>query len=285
MEFFQTLRELTVGNGERVFIDFHRLKAICPRGALLLAAEIDRWRQVRNFRPRVKVKGWDKQIFRLLDDMGLFDLVNVVNAPPRSCANDDDMVFIRFRSENQTLGTKIKELSDSIEEITGEALLSRKLLYRGLIEAMSNVANHAYPSDVSYKLQVLSGQWWMFASYRKSARRLTVCFFDQGVGIPESLPRKHTLPIVGELLNLLGLTDTDSSRIKAAAHLGTSKTGQPNRGKGLSDMKRFTEMVKDGCLRIISGRGEYTYNSDGTDDLRDHEHDIGGTLIQWSASL
>lgn len=286
MDFFTHLRNVALKRNYRVYLDFKQLHNICPCAALVLAAEIDRWRRVRGFRPRVKqIRQWDQNIARLLNEMGLFDVVEASNRPTRRSDIEPDVIFIPFRSENKTIGEHASKLAEEIEKITRKKLQSRPMLFRGVSEAMTNVANHAYPDDEYYELPTVKGQWWMFASYQKSSQRLTVTFYDQGVGIPRTLPRVHTEEVVMGLLQMLGLIDDDASRIKAATTVGRSQTRQAHRGKGLKDMKRYTHMVHDGVLRILSGRGEYVYHTNGSERCATRQHDIGGTLIQWAATI
>jgi len=286
MRFFRHLRSVALKKQNRIFFDFRSLRVICPSSALVLAAEIDRWRRLRGIRPRIKqLRQMDKNISRLLNEMGLFDVVEATNPPAKQNDDKADIIFIPFRSENKTMGERASEIAKDLEKITGKKLQGRSFLYRGLSEAMTNVANHAYPEGEAIEFPVVKGQWWMFASFQKSTQRLTVTFYDQGVGIPRTLPRVHTVEVVLGILRQLGLIDDDASRIKASTIVGHSQTRQAHRGKGLKDMKRFTHMVQDGFLRILSGRGEYVYYTNGSDECFAHQHDIGGTLIQWTARI
>ena len=63
-------------------MDFTTLREITPAAALILAAEIDRWRRLTDIQPTVlDVDDWDPAIARLLHDMGLFELVEAQNPP------------------------------------------------------------------------------------------------------------------------------------------------------------------------------------------------------------
>ena len=105
-------------------------------------------------------------------------------------------------------------------------------------------------------------------------------FFDQGVGIPSTLPRRHP-SIFRKLQELLQREDGPGARIQMALRVGESSTGHTFRGKGLNDVREFVRLCGEGELRILSGRGEYQYNANGTEKVIDHDRSIGGTLIQW----
>ncbi len=291
MAFITRFRELAIRDKQWVYADFRTLREVGPAGALLLAAELDRWRRLRDFRMHVvKSKSWDQNVCRLFDEMGLFDLLDVDNPPSFGQSDEADIKFVRFRSDNTALGDKAKQLRSAIESIAGPVPEASNL-YRALTEAMSNVSNHAYPEGESYEIPILKKQWWMAGSYSQPDRRLTIMFYDQGVGIPVTLPRKHTREKINGILDKLGLKDDDGARIRAAMELHRSRTDLDNRGYGLfRDIRNYTKLVDDGRMRILSGTGEYIFRPQETDrkqreQIISHPIDIGGTLIQWEVCL
>lgn len=291
VDFVEELRRVGVGRGQRIYTDFRTLEKIGTAGALILVSELDRWRRVRNTPlMAVDVSQWDQQVRRLLDEMGLFAILNVINPPPSEPPLQEDIKFVRFRTGNRAFGEDARKLQIAIEEVTG-AIPSRRTLYRGLSEAMTNAVHHAYPDDFDYQTKPLSGQWWMLGSFDNSQKRLTVAFYDQGVGIPFTLPRKHKVEKIKGLLDFLRLRDDDASRIRCAMELGRSQTEEDHRGGGLfRDIRNHTKMVPDGRLRVLSGKGEYIYQPSNEDEnqrerLLTHKKEFGGTLIQWEATL
>ena len=72
--------------------------------------------------------------------------------------------------------------------------------------------------------------------------------------------------------------------IKAATLLGRSQTGEEHRGFGLRDIMNIVRVSGDGTLRIMSNRGEYRLNSDGSEHTQNHRRNLGGTLIEWRLS-
>ncbi|NQV46855.1 MAG: hypothetical protein HQ504_03655 [Rhodospirillaceae bacterium] len=290
IEFINIIRECGVVNGYRVIVNFKPLRNIGSSAALLLAAELDRWRLSQGFRHRViDVRKWNPSIRTLLQQMGLFDVLEVINPPKDINAPSGPRSFVRFRSKNRTFGTLAEQMSDDLESL-GAPLPFRDKLYRGLTEAMTNVAHHAYPEDGKHETPPLKGQWWMSGSFDQSSRRLTVIFYDQGVGIPYTLPRKHSEKYLSSILTRLNLGDNDASRICAAMEIKASRTQQSHRGGGLCDIRAYTDLVPDGRLRILSGQGEYIYSrsendKSGSEELLTHRKPIGGTLIQWEGII
>ena len=104
--------------------------------------------------------------------------------------------------------------------------------------------------------------------------------YDQGVGIPTTLPVKHPVERWGRFLTNIGRSN-DGQMIKAATMMGRTSTGQEHHGRGLQDVLRFVRVWGNGELRILSGRGEYVYRADGSDEVINHKRDLGGTLIYW----
>ena len=110
--------------------------------------------------------------------------------------------------------------------------------------------------------------------------------YDQGVGIPETLPRKH----FGEWLK--GIPHKDHAQMVQAAHeLSRTGTGMDHRGHGLQrDIRGYFDRVGcEGHYRVTSLRGRYVYerHPDGqtNEDAVNLPVPLKGTLIEWKLSL
>ena len=277
LAFFNELRYLSGIPRAGLKIDFTTLQDIGPAAALVLAAELHCWKLSALKTVRVlDIHRWNQNVRFLLDEMGLFDLVQVINPPPS--LGQPPLRFIRFKSGKAADGELAKKLRIDLEKITGE-IPGWSDLYRGLAEAMTNVRQHAYEGGSGGNLE----RWWMFGAYHKPTKLLTCAFFDRGVGIPATLPRTHTERVAG-LLERLGLPNNDASMIAAAMELGRTRTGFQHQGRGLADVQKFVEHSENGALRILSGGGKYTYqgNEKATSSL---PSPIGGTLIEWTVTL
>ncbi len=292
LEFIEQYR-VQLASKTNTYSDFSVLKNIGPCGALVIAAEYDRWRHLHpRWRRSVEPENFDPDILRQLDEMGLFEILNVSNPAHINEQLPGDIIFIKFRSKQHTLGEEAAILMRDIETIVGQ-IPDRPGLYQALTEAMTNVSHHAYPTDVdnsAYLAPIVSGKWWMSGSFNTASQKLTVMFLDQGVGIPFTLPRKHTAEKIRGVLDRLNLIDDDASRIRAAMELGTSKTGQKHRGGGLfRDIRAYTSSLGQGMLRVLSGKGEYIYaldeNGRKREQLLTHSKPIGGTLILWEGVI
>ena len=262
-------------------LKFDALVRISPAAALVLASEVDRWKQ-RIGRPlRADVGTWNPEIKRLLCEMGYFELLELTRPSPKATKSELTFLeFIRGTSEETDKGKLAQQLRINIEKIVGQKI-KKTTLFRSLSEAITNVGQHAYPSIATPKK---NKQWWLSASYNRSSRELTVMFYDQGVGIPSTLPKSKMYEYFKEFFSWW----SDSQKIEAAMTYGRSATQLPERGKGLKDLEDFAKIYDVGRLSIYSRYGRYrmTHSIDGIEtDRLDSEIPIGGTLIEWSVRL
>jgi hypothetical protein len=110
--------------------------------------------------------------------------------------------------------------------------------------------------------------------------------YDQGVGIPSTLPKNYSMEMINSALSLLKIIQPqDGEMIQAAMQIGRSRTRLVHRGKGLADLRGFVERAGSGSLRILSGKGYYEYFADGREKVQNMGASLGGTLIQWRVPL
>jgi len=278
--FFNRLR-LMVGRRGRFYMDFRTIEVLSPAATLMLAAELDRWRRVGGFRPTIiDLEQWRPEVRRLLEEMGLFDLLDVKNPPPSPALTKDSARFVRFATGKGALGADAVAMRKAIEAVAGE-LPDRRDIYDGIVESMTNVVHHAYPTRASYWVPVFQGTWWMAGSFDPLKRQLRILFYDQGVGLPATIPRKNNWEQVRALLK----SNDDGDMIAAAFEWRRSRTRLKHRGRGLARISRVIDSVSDGSVRILSGRGEYTYDRKDGGRANNNPIPLGGTLIQWELIL
>lgn len=278
------MRLIALSERQRVGLDFGGVAEVGPATALYVAAEIYRCRHVQEGQRRVTGKHpEDRQIARLLKEMGFNDLLGIDD--PDVSDEAPSVEYIPFISSNRVEGTFALQLRQALEQ--GSSAIPpafRKVMYGSLTEAMANVIHHAYPSGAEKKLIVMQSRWWMAGSIDRRKNELMMMLYDQGVGIPATIPRSHPVERWGGLLNMLGVKADDGNLIKVATMLGRTQTRDEHRGRGLQDVLQFVKISEKGELRILSNKGEYIYNSDGSDEVGVHRRDLGGTLIQWRVS-
>ena len=287
---FSVLRQ-AVHDGTRVkYLRFHKLRSISPSAALVLASEVDRWNQQVKGRLKANLTTWDPDIERLLCQMGYFELLGLERPKPHLPEKSTNFLpFRRGELQKQDGGPLAKQLRIDIETLLGTEI-KKQYLYEGLSEAITNVGQHAYHNATEKTLK----QWWLSASYDRDTGTLCVMFFDQGEGIPKTLPRAYFFETIKDVFH----SWSDSAKIKAAMEVGRSSTREDGRGQGLANLITFARNHHEGKLSIYSLRGMYkrtfVHGNAGwhfqapTHDhvsTRDYTNTIGGTLIEWSVRL
>lgn len=281
---FELLRKAIRARKRIRSLKFDRLRYISPSAALVLASEVDRWNQRVGGALRADVDSWDPEIKRVLKQMGYFSLLHLPD--PGSIASNSSITFLPFKTAKVDAGTGgelAKQMREDIEAIVGTKI-KRHFLFEGLSEAITNVGQHAYTNPGPFTLS----QWWLSASYDVATQELCVTFFDQGDGIPATLPKAKFFELIKDLF----LSWRDSEKIQAAMETGRSATGQTERGKGLLNLLEFARAHQRGRLSIFSLRGmfrqEFITESGmmrTTEQRCDFRTSIGGTLIEWAVKL
>ena len=240
-------------------INFDGLKSISSSAALVLTAEISRWddHSLSNLRPLTD--NWDQDILERFIELGYFDLFQNNPYVDKKCVNNSKIRVVRYIKGNCG-EPKHKILGSQIEAIVGKEIEKWRFIRIGLDEAVVNVVHHAYPDigDVRQNHK----NWYLTGAYDTINKDLKISFYDQGIGIPKSLPAS------GIWENILGFTSTlpiidrkkDEVLLKAAVQIDRSSTGDDDRGKGLPDMLEFIKMRGNGYISILSGHGLYKFS-------------------------
>jgi hypothetical protein len=275
----------------RAFADFAAIQSIEPDAGLILAAEVDRWRLASGRQPRPYDREWQPAVKRYFVQAGLFELLGI---SPQLDEDDDISSFagnsvetLKFIRGFSVVGQQGSELRDRLEAMCGKSIGPRLTVYEAISEAIANT-RHAYPHGTAIWPSRLSGRWWASGSWDRDTNTASVHLYDQGVGIPETLPRSDHWSDILRFLGMGGILNPerrDDKLIEAALAVGRTSTGQAGRGKGLAEMARWIDKQESGFLRIASGRGSVTYRPGGkiTGEIRSAS--LPGTLIGWEIGL
>ena len=287
VQFVNDIRTLVFEHRRKVCIDFNTLERISPAAMLYLTAEFYRCRRIGGFHNSLTgTYPTNPVIANVLDQVGFFELLDV--HPPLTdveTAADTDIEYIRYFTSNEAKTVLAKQLRVALTAGAGAVNEhARGRMFAGLAEAMNNAIQHAYLKGLPNTCPVMTNRWWMAGSVDHKRKEFQIIFYDQGVGIPRTLPHLHGRTAIGRLLERFSLVRNDGNLIKAAMELRESRTKQAHRGRGLKDVRDFVDVCDDGWLRILSGYGEYTYHSGGVENIANHSKSIGGTLIQWKVS-
>lgn len=279
--FTEGIRKL-FGASLQLFLDFTNVELAAPAATLYVAAEVDRWRQATSAwnRPRVyDFDNWKPHIRRFFRDLGMFDLLQVVNQPDDPPSVSHTRV-LRMRRNNILDPDSVSQLRDELHVLCG-SIPNRLSFFDALCEAMNNVIHHAYQDPDPHEWPRIQDGWWMTADFDPRNHMLRIAFLDQGVGIPARLPRSGFYELLDGILHRLGGRNDDAARIEAALQYGRSSTRQSNRGKGFHDMQMFVDGNPLNWMRVLSGYGECVYR-DGSWNATQHTERVVGTIVEWS---
>lgn len=282
-KFIQMVREKVLG-GIRLRLLFDDCNSIRLSALVLLLAQIHKLRLEFGEEHITGTYPKNSRIERLLVDSGFYQLL-AVKSRKKPVPASKLTRFIRFKSDQKPNSAEIPNLR---KELLGDDLqmpqVIAKLIFRALSEAMTNVNHHAYKTK-SLRVASLAGRWWMVANVSARTRLFTLAFYDAGVGIPKTLPRKYPIEKIRGVLSLLpGIQPDDGQMIRAAMELGRTRTEATNRGKGLMDLAKLIETVGAGSMQIFSRCGSFTYKPNNEEHMN-HEGFVEGTLIEWQLPI
>ncbi|WP_323011138.1 hypothetical protein [Paracoccus sp. (in: a-proteobacteria)] len=280
-------------------IDLSHIKTLEPAAAVVLAAELDRWRRVLgvSLRPR-NLATWNKGVLTFLYDLRLFDLLEVDRRYVKSVLSlrvksDVTEVALPFVSDCRNdkertdrladeLARKVPKLLEILDEEGGMALSA------ALAEASLNSVQHAY-KYLQTEFPIVDDRWWAAASYQDNGDTVKFFVYDQGVGIPATLPKttvgQGILKFLGHNVDKVYPHSSDSEMIKQVLRGQISATEQKNRGKGFPQIVAAVTQ-QGGRLMVLSGKGGVIYTkASGAEKLPENDVHLGGTLLEWTFRL
>lgn len=273
-------------------VNFDSLREISTSAALVLTAELSRWDDYSRNKVTPNVETWDPSIFRKLYDIGFFDLFDVKPTlePPKVKDVSDKVSVIKYHKgfAQTDEATITRALKKSVEDLVGKDVNEWTLLHGGLLEAINNVVDHAFP-DLPGRRRI-DKCWYLTGAFDSDSNRLKIVFYDQGIGIPQSFKLKGMGPNTRSYLEKFPLVERwDHERLlDAAVAVGRTSTKKKTRGKGLKDLMNFIEKNANGYLTIMSLKGLYKYQMETNNGVKYNQtlqEGMPGTLIIWSVTL
>ncbi|WP_226557790.1 hypothetical protein [Salipiger thiooxidans] len=234
---------------------------------------------------------WSVEVSRMLYDVGFFRLLRVPTPDHfREEGGLQQITVLPMISSVELPGQLLQELLDDLSAIA-EVLQQDPAIYSGLFEAAYNANKHAYPEDYEWEFRPVARGWWATAGWNPREGCVKFLVYDQGVGIPATLPRWGGWERVRERLArsagaLLGdeasATFNDASKLIEAAIEVDRTSLDGGHGKGLQDVVAVVQGRPGAKVRILSGKGRVLYYDDHTVELKDEALHLGGTLIEWT---
>jgi len=274
-----------------VKVDFKKLEEISTSSALVLTAELSKWDDSIRTKLKPNTEEWNCGIVKQFSELGFFDLFLVEESEKNDYVNscsDTGISVVKYIKGRCKDKSKTRILKKCIGEIVGDKINKWTFLDCGLSEAITNVSHHAYPIKYSYSEE--DKNWYLTGSYNKDTSELKVVFYDQGIGIPKSLPASDIWETILTWFSAHPAIDRKRHEVllKAAVELDRTSTLDSDRGKGLQDLLEFVKHRGEGYLSIFSLKGLYKYSMEnGKHKMKTEGFDqkIYGTLIIWSVVL
>jgi hypothetical protein len=272
------------GRPRTLVLDLSKVRSVYLDAALVLVAEYHRSNLSQpDFTPLIDDAGWQPAVRQSFEMLGFYELVR---ARARTAPHIEPVAlsakFLPFVSHDTVNGEILYPIIEKMKEVAGHTP-KRVETYGALMEAVANARGHAYPDDMSPRVEpIVRHQWWAAGAYFPDLQRLEYAVLDQGVGIGETLPRK---PLWDFIRTKCPPEFNDADVIVGGIKYGRTSTGRAERGNGLWKICRLVRELPGSSVRILSGYGEVTYSGRGKPTKKVNANPFCGTLIHWSLSL
>lgn len=271
------LRTSMVDENKDVFIDFSDCDDLSLDALLVFIAEIYRCLALSGKRlwgnyPR------NKGVLIHLIKSGYYEFVKA-NLKPAAEDLLPHIEVIKLRTANRDksyVKSDIAELISSGNSSQMDIFVHESAMAIG--DAMENSLQHAYKSTTPDPYWLID-QWYMFASKNTLTGEIIICFYDQGQGIPKTVPAKLGEKFIASLSG--GLKSQDAYLIELSFEVGRTETYDPHRGEGMASIRDLVEECEEGVLKILSNKGEYLYTKGGNVYKDNRDTVLPGTLIVW----
>ncbi|WCM91754.1 hypothetical protein M5C99_15365 [Acidovorax sp. NCPPB 2350] len=277
-------------NGNRVKLDFSRVKKVYPGGMLYLLSHLE-W-LCELYPRRIKATVTPRSVVsKLLVQFGMAARMNI--NPDMSKPTAESVVQWQYRTGTEADGSPVRAALQEYRQKTTWSIPDD--LYAVISEGIDNVADHAYKLDE--ELPPKWKRWWMFAGLQEPSPTevggLYVALYDFGNGIPETMRLKlilkeYVLDVYDNVKRVFTMNGTalEKRLLGHAIERRRSSTGQDHRGRGLPEMKKFIENTPDGQMYVVSGLAEYRYTHGASQgQVKGCEQMFPGTLVLWSIPL
>lgn len=281
----------------RRYFDFKPIEAIGPSAALVLAAIYQTSKSITGRRLQtIDEHLWDPNVVWTLRQLGFHELLEM-KPHSKQQRYTGDIVVQPFVSGRRADGAELGRLQDALALLLPDTLREKLLTaepYGGMLEAILNSYQWAYPEGHEWDYNVLKN-WWLTGAVDQSTNQVIVCVYDHGVSIPHSLPLwthwdrvefyAKTLLRKLKLSQPLDHYSNDGIAIRTAMKIANSATKLPQHGKGLHTMVEVAKRARYGRLRILSRNGEYVWETGKSPKSFTHEYPLQGTLVEWALEL
>lgn len=282
VSFIKNLRNVTLTNNIRVKIDFSETNVCGASGMLLLFSEVYRICEISELTKIVSgININDETVRQVFKHTGFGPMLQIKDD---ISITDDNVRHWKCVTGEGTDSSIVGHLSEQFTTQIGEDVSSE--LFGAYVDAIDNVAGHAYIEPRCKNDKFKDKRWWMFAEIKDGKFITATC--DLGIGIPRSLPAEGFREELLEYFSRFGIKRNDSTMIQAAFELNRTKTKNKKHGKGLKRMRKIVDIINDGHISIYSNSGLYTYSVSSNKAKKEQlitTKNIMGTIVEWNIPI
>ena len=269
-------------NGKNFVIDHRKMENITKEALLLLTAEIERCTTIMGIKLKAKSKFLPKNSYikSLLRKMGYWDYFNL--NPEKYCIGEGNgsELYLKIVGDTQVSGEKIGSLIQFFEKLICFDAPTKDKFSDAMIEAAANTVEHAY--SVDQETQNIK-KWWLTASINKATNEISFIFYDQGLGILNTLEsQKKYIQLQRLFLKWIKARLSKGELLHKLMTTNLSKYKDPRRGNGLISFKTFIDEVESGELTIYTDNVSYSAIAD---EIKNYDDNLEGTLITWRINV
>lgn len=265
-------------SGKSFVIDHSKMEEITKEALLLLTAEIERCTTIMGIKLKAKSKYLPKNnhIKSLLKKIGYWDYFNLNAGASSIREKNGSELFLKIVGDTQVSGEKIGSLIEFFEKLICFDAPTKEKFSDAMIEAAANTVEHAYSKDQKSKN---IKKWWLTASINTLTNEIAFIFYDQGLGILNTLEEtQKSIKLRRLIAGWISEGMSKGGILKKLVTTNLSSYKDERRGNGLISFKTFINEVQGGELVIHSDDVSYSAVSD---KIENYKSSIKGTLIIW----
>jgi len=267
-----------LSKGKSFIIDHRNMKVITKEALLLLTSEIERCTTIMGIKLRANPKYFPKNgyVKSLLMKIGYWGYFNISLGKTKTKRENGSELYLKIVGDTQVSGEKIGSLILFFEKLICFDVPTKDKFSDAMMEAAANTVEHAYSKEQDIES---INKWWLTASLNTSTNEISFLFYDQGLGVLNTLEKtqKH-IKFKRLVAGWISEGMSKGGILKNLVTTNLSSYKDERRGNGLISFKTFIDEVQGGELTIYTDNVSYSAISD---KIINYDASIRGTLIAW----
>ena len=263
---------------KRFRIDHRKMSSVTEEALLVLTAEIERCTSITGVKLQGMYKLFPKniEVKNLLHKIGYWNYFHISSKETKIDSSISNQTHLKMVSDTEATAETIGNLIDFFENIICFDAPTKEKFSDAMLEAAANTVEHAYIKE--QPVQPIK-KWWLTATIEHSKDQISFVFYDQGLGILNTLESSRSKIRFKRLM--AGWLKEDLSKggiLRKLVTTNLSKHSSERRGNGLISFKKFIDEVEGGELTIYTDNVSYSTQSD---TMKKYSDNVDGTLIVW----